>query len=631
MLKLKLDRNLINSTALAVYAAASICFFEWLFFFTKPSFLSALTTTESMQVLVVTILMVAMGAVVVHGLLWVIRAFLSKILKTQLSVFYVVVPFFLFWFLALLLIDNFSYTVFKFGIQNTHHGNKFFYGLFLCILGFFLCRKLHRDLSKDCSAGQLRLSLYGSASIVAVGFLVFMGKMVFSEIDAGTSIEKVAKERLPNILFVASDGIESDRLSLYGYRRKTTPFLDEFSKQSMVFENAYTNSSRTTGALTSMLTGKLPTETKVAFPPQVLSGKNSGEHLPGILKTLGYASHQSTVRYYADSFDLNMINGFDSANGRKPMDLMAGILPATWSVRLTHERLLIHRSMDRLQSRLLHLLGIRQMVNPFMAVKLDSYIYGTSDDQRIEETFEFVDGTSGPWFAHVHLMNSHCCPKKLKKRYRNFSVSTTGKSKKEKSTDVYDDMILAFDGYLKTIVDGLVDRQQLDKTIIIISSDHTYGWDVNERLPIIIRFPRGEYAAKYSVNTQLLDLAPTVLDYLDLGKPDWMEGDSLLGEKPSRIRPIYSVAETERRRDKVGKNKLSRLVDPSPPLYGLVKVAMTICQNQYTLNVRNGKFGVKKVKGHTDPCPTKDLPSNDEAKKMVVAHLNAKGFTLSFD
>ena len=47
-------------------------------------------------------------------------------------------------------------------------------------------------------------------------------------------------------------------------------------------------------------------------------------------------------------------------------------------------------------------------------------------------------------------------------------------------------------------------------------------------------------------NVQLLDLAPTLLDYLGIDKPDWMEGDSVLREEPDRLRRIVSVSASEK-------------------------------------------------------------------------------------
>jgi len=49
----------------------------------------------------------------------------------------------------------------------------------------------------------------------------------------------------PNIILITMDTTRADHLSCYGYHRKTTPYLDEFAKESVLFKNAYSPSSRT--------------------------------------------------------------------------------------------------------------------------------------------------------------------------------------------------------------------------------------------------------------------------------------------------------------------------------------------------------------------------------------------------
>ena len=40
-----------------------------------------------------------------------------------------------------------------------------------------------------------------------------------------------------HILFIVIDCLRKDHLSLYGYKRKTTPFLDCFAEESLVFRD----------------------------------------------------------------------------------------------------------------------------------------------------------------------------------------------------------------------------------------------------------------------------------------------------------------------------------------------------------------------------------------------------------
>lgn len=69
---------------------------------------------------------------------------------------------------------------------------------------------------------------------------------------------KLATPEAPNIVYVVMDTLRRDRLGLYGYERPTTPRLDAFAREGLVFEDAYTTSSWTWPSTASLLTGRLP-------------------------------------------------------------------------------------------------------------------------------------------------------------------------------------------------------------------------------------------------------------------------------------------------------------------------------------------------------------------------------------
>ena len=51
----------------------------------------------------------------------------------------------------------------------------------------------------------------------------------------------------PNILFFGIDSLRRDRMSLYGYPKLTTPYMDKFlSEDSVVFDNMFSPSIPTT-------------------------------------------------------------------------------------------------------------------------------------------------------------------------------------------------------------------------------------------------------------------------------------------------------------------------------------------------------------------------------------------------
>ncbi|MEM6671197.1 MAG: sulfatase [Planctomycetota bacterium] len=69
---------------------------------------------------------------------------------------------------------------------------------------------------------------------------------------------RVATADAPNVVFVVMDTLRRDRTGVYGYERNTTPRLDAFAADGLVFEDAYATSSWTWPSTASLLTGRLP-------------------------------------------------------------------------------------------------------------------------------------------------------------------------------------------------------------------------------------------------------------------------------------------------------------------------------------------------------------------------------------
>ena len=59
----------------------------------------------------------------------------------------------------------------------------------------------------------------------------------------------------PNLLFFGIDSLRRNRMSLYGYERLTTPHIDNYLKEGVVFDNCFSPSIPTTPGYASMFTG----------------------------------------------------------------------------------------------------------------------------------------------------------------------------------------------------------------------------------------------------------------------------------------------------------------------------------------------------------------------------------------
>ncbi len=67
-------------------------------------------------------------------------------------------------------------------------------------------------------------------------------------------------EALPNLVFITLDTTRADRLGCYGYFRETTPRLDEFAEQCVVFDECITVMATTLPTHVSLFTGTYPDE-----------------------------------------------------------------------------------------------------------------------------------------------------------------------------------------------------------------------------------------------------------------------------------------------------------------------------------------------------------------------------------
>ncbi len=215
----------------------------------------------------------------------------------------------------LLLFDNFTLTLFGWGIRNAHEPGAWAYRLLTIVLLFKAAGWLHRWLYLRSTGNDLVMVAKLAVAIAALGIPVVLVAILLTpdnEPDALT-----ANKELPNIIILSSDGLWAEHMSVYGYERPTTPFLDSVKDEFLIAENHFANASDTGGSVVSLLTGKLPTTTRVIYPPDVLHGNDSYQHFPGILKKLGYYNADISMRHYADPYDLNMRDGFSETNFRE--------------------------------------------------------------------------------------------------------------------------------------------------------------------------------------------------------------------------------------------------------------------------------------------------------------------------
>lgn len=425
-------------------------------------------------------------------------------------------------FLSLLIIENWFYSLFGWGLKAGK--DVWTKALFVGLAGV-----LTYHGGKAIFSASNRLVQRGFKVPWALGISALICAPI---IVSGTSAHETLslseedQARLPHILLLSSDGASADFMSLYGYSQKTTPFLDSIANELMIFEAAYANNARTTGSITSVLNGLSPAKTQVIYPPDFLSDRYAGLHLPALLKYLGYYRSQWSVPHYASASDQGMANAFDKINGVEQSTIDA--LPFIPLSNLS--KWFLVAVFDDVSGVTLDALGIREMANPYLQVAetdetaQPAYLSDQSRLAGLREDFDFALEQKKPFFGQMHLMATHGPKFRIANRHFSKGLEQTGNWE----TPFYLDALLEFDSRLQELFRFLKTRGQLSQTLVVIYSDHSQRWDSALRVPMLIRLPKTNVTGRFTINTQLLDIAPTLIEAIGGQAPSWMEGVSLL-------------------------------------------------------------------------------------------------------
>lgn len=75
------------------------------------------------------------------------------------------------------------------------------------------------------------------------------------------SIGLAADNRSPNFVFIITDDISAEDISIYGNLLIETPNLEKLAMKGLVFDNAYLTTSSCSPSRISMITGRYPHNT----------------------------------------------------------------------------------------------------------------------------------------------------------------------------------------------------------------------------------------------------------------------------------------------------------------------------------------------------------------------------------
>ncbi len=375
-------------------------------------------------------------------------------------------------------------------------------------------------------------------------------------------MRKKLKEKV--VILITIDALRADHLKSYGYYRNTAPNLESFIQKGSIFKNAISNGPETPSSFSAIFTSTLPfldcgysplPNEKIPFP-KILNEKN----------IFCYGIHSNPNL----GSDFNYHKGFNVfLDGERYKFQNKTTIPLNLKQKVSYyiKKILNYRDFTKKISD--HLVGLQNIKN-FLIEKLPSlfeillpFIPITYNAPFITNKIcNLILNKRGDLFLWAHYMDTHSpfkpSRKHLKKfrkeripslqraflnrtlRYfKNYKVSIDDI---EKLKDLYDGEINFLDYHLKRLFDLLSKRYNKQNCLIIITADHGESFYEHEffhhqgniydellKVPLyIVDFGRKSSKKYIDTTVELLDVAPTILDYFEIKIPEYFQGKSLL-------------------------------------------------------------------------------------------------------
>ncbi len=306
--------------------------------------------------------------------------------------------------------------------------------------------------------------------------------------------------RAPLAIIYLVDTMRADHTGVYGYDRPTTPELDAFAKDAVVFEQAIAHSSWTKPSVASIFTSLLPGQHRAVQLRDALDASNVT--LAQRLDERGWATGAAIAN--------SVIYGPESAFDRG-FDFFAGL----------------HGEDDR-RSKLV------------------------DADVVVDAALGFMRSRRGfPTFLYVHTMDPHVPYGPPPPFDRMFAPHPTeGHPARDPRTDFLEPldrerMIAQYDGEIAygdrefgRFVRALKEDGVYDDALILFVADHgeefldhgrwLHGRSVFDeliRVPLVVKLPGNSHAGlRVGAQVQGVDLVPTVLEAMEIPVPSGLAG-----------------------------------------------------------------------------------------------------------
>lgn len=325
---------------------------------------------------------------------------------------------------------------------------------------------------------------------------------------------------LPPVIFVSVDTLAAHALGLYGYERDTSPNLERFAEDAVVFDRARANAPWTAPSYVSQFTGLLP-------PASENTGRERGEQRFHLLPQRYTLAELMARRGYAceaivDNPWLSAIDGveqgferFDTEPAQRHLDDVEGGM-----------RLVLPRGIERLQA----LVDAGRAPFLFLQVLDVHGTYFTPDDLtgrfgsrdvRADDRLLRVkpDGDKRAQMVHRYIAQSLGDPIPEADEFAQGGASVSVR----RLTAAYDEGVADFDREFGRFVERLKEGGLYDDALIVVTADHGEArgddpWPFTHKfpredtlhVPLLVKLPGGERGGtRVSEPVSLVDLYPT--------------------------------------------------------------------------------------------------------------------------
>jgi hypothetical protein len=636
------DRSILPIMGIALLVVGAAMLIEMSFQLSTVSFLSKQIPLNIVMIAINSLAILLLPAL----FLSIILKILFLALRNRLKAIHVTKTAILFVFFLVMTIiasshlNTWSYSIFGHDVTDIRAVINWIILLCIALLGLYLTFARGLELYAFFVKHQRLVTVICSVSFLVL-FISVINKIKSPDAYIKSNINTgMTKKELPNIVLFSGDGMDIDHMSLYGYDRKTTPTMDMLGERSTIYTRAYSNADNTRGSIISVLTGKLPTTTKVIYPPDILTGANAFQHLPGILSNLGYHCISfDDAGEYVSARKTNMQFAFHNENGKESWLFHNNPL-YVWAARqfqmeLFHISAIIERPVNFIgylaglsrqllysKEKFRHLQGARE-----------TYL-STAEEATYRKILAGIGKINKPVFIQVHSIKSH--GPRFQGIKKSFSAGKT--LGKDWSPDLYDDAILHVDYMLWLLLQTLKQTGKLENTLIIIYTDHVNRYrptfqDIYEvPLPLLVHLPGQRTKKTIDKPVQYLDLFPSVLSYIGVEPPTWAEGKPIFpfGEKEDLDnRPIFLFAALE---DFVVIGNRGWVVKKAfgPPYYGFRIASILKNGVLYKLNLyKNESFLYNTATSAHSPELLASEGISIKLRGILLRHLQNKGFDIS--